>query len=167
MAHCTRYCVIYLVPVKYEGCFKMGLTIVVIVFTLQITACGTLIYQERRGQTSGRIDPAIAILDGVGVLLFVIPGLVAFAVDFATGAIYLPSGKNKQVDSENDQMLIVQVNPDELTKQTIEVILNKHTGHSISLDRENSRIYQLDDPKCITKINLLMLPFSFSHNLGG
>lgn len=150
-----------------KGYFKMGLTIVVIVFTFQITACGTLMYLERRVQTSGRIDPAIAILDGVGVLLFVIPGLIAFAVDFATGAIYLPSERNKRGDFKDDQMLIVQVNPDELTKQTIELILNKHTGHSISLDREKLRVYQLDDPESIRKKNLLRYSFSFSHNLGG
>ncbi len=65
---------------------------------LSQTGCGTLIYPERRGQSSGKIDPAIAILDGVGVLLFVIPGLIAFAVDFATGAIYLPGGRRAQLD---------------------------------------------------------------------
>jgi len=132
-----------------KGYFKMILTFMVIVFTIQITACGTIIYPERRGQTSGRIDPSIAILDGVGVLLFIIPGLIAFAVDFSTGAIYLPSGKKKKVDSENDQILIVHVNPNELTKQTIEDIINKHTGRSISLDREKLQVYQLDNPQCI------------------
>lgn len=65
---------------------------------LSQVGCGTLIYPERRGQRSGSIDPAIAILDGVGVLLFVIPGLIAFAVDFATGAIYLPGGRRAQLD---------------------------------------------------------------------
>lgn len=70
-----------------------------LLFTLLIqTGCGTLIYPERRGQRSGNIDPAIAILDGVGLLLFVIPGLIAFAIDFATGAIYLPGGRRGQLD---------------------------------------------------------------------
>ena len=134
-----------------QGYFKMIYIIMVIVFTFQITACGTLIYPERRGQTSGRIDPGIAILDGVGVLLFVIPGVVAFAIDFTTGAIYLPSsGKKKRADSENDrilndQILIVHINPNKLTKQTIEAILNKHIGYSISLDQDNLLVYQLDD----------------------
>lgn len=68
-----------------------------LVALLSQSGCGTLIYPERRGQTSGRIDPAIAILNGVGVLLFIVPGLVAFAVDFATGAIYLPGGRRAQL----------------------------------------------------------------------
>ncbi len=59
----------------------------------QALGCGTILYPERRGQTSGRIDPSVAILDGIGLLLFLIPGLVAFAVDFGTGAIYLPGGR--------------------------------------------------------------------------
>ena len=59
----------------------------------QTLGCGTILYPERRGHKTGRIDPAVAVLDGVGCLLFIVPGLIAFAVDFATGAIYLPGGR--------------------------------------------------------------------------
>ena len=59
----------------------------------QLTACGTIFYPERRGQISGQIDPGVAILNGIGLLIYIIPGLIAFGVDFATGAIYLPNGK--------------------------------------------------------------------------
>lgn len=59
----------------------------------QLSGCGTLFYPERRGQLNGQIDPAIAALNAVGILFYVIPGLIAFAVDFATGAIYLPEGR--------------------------------------------------------------------------
>ena len=53
-------------------------------------SCGTIFFSERQGQKSGKVDPNILILDGVGLLFFIIPGLVAFGVDFITGAIYLP-----------------------------------------------------------------------------
>ena len=53
-------------------------------------ACGTLLYPERRGQTGGRLDTAVVLLDGLGLLVFLVPGLIAFAVDFGSGAIYLP-----------------------------------------------------------------------------
>ncbi len=59
----------------------------------QLAACGTVFYPERRGQISGEIDPGVAILNGIGLLFYVIPGLVAFAVDFATGAIYFPDAR--------------------------------------------------------------------------
>jgi hypothetical protein len=56
-------------------------------------ACGTIVYPERRGMEAGeRIDPVVVLMDGVLLLAFVVPGVVAFGVDFATGAIYEPSG---------------------------------------------------------------------------
>lgn len=62
------------------------------------SACGTLLHPERKGQTGGRIDPAIAVLDGIGLLFYLVPGIVAFAVDFSNGTIYLPS-ESARVDS--------------------------------------------------------------------
>ncbi|RGP56349.1 polyribonucleotide nucleotidyltransferase [Pseudomonas abyssi] len=59
----------------------------------QLSACGSIFYPERRGQISSQIDPGVAILNGIGLLIYIIPGLIAFGVDFATGAIYLPNGK--------------------------------------------------------------------------
>lgn len=59
----------------------------------QLAGCGTLFYPERRGQLNGQIDPAIAALNAVGILFYVVPGLIAFAIDFASGAIYLPEGR--------------------------------------------------------------------------
>jgi len=56
--------------------------------------CGTLLYPERQGQSPGRIDTSVLILDGIGLLFFVVPGLIAFAVDFSNGTIYLPEGSN-------------------------------------------------------------------------
>ncbi len=77
----------------------------------QLSACGTIFYPERRGQLTGEIDPGVAILNGIGLLFYLVPGLVAFGVDFATGAIYLPDRRysvaperlNQAVD-ENGQV---------------------------------------------------------------
>ena len=60
-----------------------------------LTSCGTLIFQQRHGQSPGKIDPNIVLLDGIGLIFFIVPGLVAYAVDFTTGAIYLPPGVEK------------------------------------------------------------------------
>jgi hypothetical protein len=51
----------------------------VLVATLltQLTACGSIFYPDRRGQIDGKIDPAIAVLDAVGLLFYIIPGLIA------------------------------------------------------------------------------------------
>jgi hypothetical protein len=63
---------------------------------LPLTSCAALLFPERQhAEHSGRLDPNILVLNGVGLLFFVIPGLVAFGVDFATGGIYLPEGVTK------------------------------------------------------------------------
>lgn len=57
-----------------------------------LTGCGTLFHGERRGQRhNGRIDWKIAALNGLGLVFFFVPGVIAFAIDFYTGAIYLPA----------------------------------------------------------------------------
>ena len=42
----------------------------------QVSACGSIFYPDRRGQIDGKIDPAIAALDAVGLLFYIIPGLI-------------------------------------------------------------------------------------------
>lgn len=65
---------------------------------LNLSACGYFLYPERRGQTSGRLDPAVFLLDAAGLLFGIIPGVVAFVVDLSTGAIYLPKGQKSVID---------------------------------------------------------------------
>ena len=111
----------------------------VLVATLltQVTACGSIFYPDRRGQIDGKIDPAIAVLDAVGLLFYIIPGLIAFAVDFATGAIYFEPGKTAQVDPEKLKDAIgADGKVDNLKLQSI-------------LERELGRTLPLDDPRLI------------------
>src|SRR5579859_5544804 len=64
-----------------------------VVLLANLTACGTLMHPERKGQRGGDIDVGVAILDGIGLLFFLIPGIIAYAVDFSNGTIYLPGGR--------------------------------------------------------------------------
>ncbi|HEY3698263.1 MAG TPA: hypothetical protein VGK97_02960 [Spongiibacteraceae bacterium] len=73
---------------------KRLLNIVLTVATLNTVACGYLIYPERQGQRGDHVDGTVVALDAVGLLFFILPGVVAFAVDFASGCIYLPKGKD-------------------------------------------------------------------------
>ena len=68
-------------------------SVVALSLVTQLTACGTLFFPDRRGQIEGKIDPVVAGLNAVGILFYVIPGLIAFGIDFATGAIYLPNNQ--------------------------------------------------------------------------
>jgi len=90
------------------------------------TACGTLFYPERHGRRSGRVDPAVLLLDGALLFFFVIPGLVAFAIDFYTGGVYMTDGRGRAVR--------IEVDPAELTDARVEAILRQHTGREVRLD---------------------------------
>lgn len=104
---------------------------------LAATGCGTILYPERRGQPKGKLDWGVVALDGVGLLLFFIPGVIAFAVDFATGAIYLPPDCGQstvsQENSPGNEFTIVHTKP---TRQHIEQTLAEHTGQTIHLNDE-------------------------------
>ena len=69
---------------------RRALTALVTISLLLPPSCATIFFPERQGQKDGKVDPNILILDGIGLLFFIIPGLIAYGVDFATGAIYLP-----------------------------------------------------------------------------
>ena len=108
-----------------------------VLFLLQVAGCGTIIYPERRGQRSGRIDVGIAVLDGLGLLLFIIPGVIAFAVDFSSGAIYLPSAKSRAAS--------------ELNIARLDEILLAYTGEEINLESNTVLVYEADDDKSIER----------------
>ncbi len=97
----------------------------------QLAACGTLFYPDRRGQIEGRIDPAIAALNAIGLLFYVIPGLIAFGIDFATGAIYLPEGQYSVAPDKLQDAIGAdgQVDPTRL-----KAILEQELGRSLPLD---------------------------------
>lgn len=58
---------------------------------LALTGCGTLMHKERINSPHSRdVDWKVVALDGLGLCFFFVPGVIAFVVDFYTGAIYLP-----------------------------------------------------------------------------
>ncbi len=71
---------------------------------LSTSACGYFLYPERVGQKSGRLDPTIVLLDAAGLLFGIIPGIVAFAVDITTGAIYLPPGQKSTIEKHKRRL---------------------------------------------------------------
>lgn len=122
------------------------------ILIVQLSGCGTLLYPERRGQKTGRIDVGIAILDGVGLLFFIIPGLIAYGVDFTTGAIYLPGGGRSSLPG--DGVRVVLVNPAELNRERIEGIVARETGiPEEALERNRPEAYAMSSTEeLLTKI---------------
>lgn len=99
-------------------------------FVIQLTACGTIMHPERKGQKSGQLDTSIVALDAIGLLFFLIPGVIAFAVDFSNGTIYLPGGSASINSGEVNVVNIEGV----ITNERIEQVILEETGKVISLD---------------------------------
>ena len=92
------------------------------------------------------------MLDGIGLLLFIIPGVIAFAVDFSTGAIYLPGGRTKTARGAKDSNVAeIKMNPKDLNFAKLDEVLSDYTGKEIKLQSNTVLIYQADDHKSIEK----------------
>ncbi len=99
---------------------------------VQLAGCGTLLYPERKGQKDGRLDAGVVVLDAIGLLFFIIPGVIAFAVDFNNGTIYLPGTAR-----------LAKFDPKHATAETIAGIIQKETGHAIKLNQEDMEVSRL------------------------
>jgi len=95
---------------------------------VSLTGCGTIFYPERKGQISGEIDIKVAAANGVGLLFFLVPGVIAYAVDFSNGTIYLPGTHSASLD--------VQRIDDANDTQALESLLSQKAGQPVSLNRE-------------------------------
>lgn len=102
------------------------------------TACGTILYPDRRNHKGTNVDPTVAVLDGVGLLFFIIPGVIAFAVDCGNGSIYYnPPGEASST--------VKKVQAD-LGKgaHEIERTIKEKTGASIRLDDPGMQVLELN-----------------------
>ena len=112
------------------------------IFTVQLMGCGTLMYPERRGQRGGHLDVGVTVLDAVGLLFFIIPGVIAFCVDFSNGTIYLPErGLRVSMDLKNYRE--IKFDPKHTSMASIEKIITNETGREVKLDQENIKITKL------------------------
>ncbi|UYV12054.1 MAG: hypothetical protein NCW75_12205 [Phycisphaera sp.] len=97
------------------------------------SGCGTIFYPERRGQDGGDLDIGVVLLNGVGLLFFLIPGIIAYAVDFSTGAIYLPPEEEGLLDTDGSSRAPdLQIPTSELTAERLATELSEKTGKDIS-----------------------------------
>lgn len=99
---------------------------VVIGLILPLTGCGTLFYPERKGQLQGRIDPGVAIADGLGLLLFIVPGVIAYAVDFSNNTIYLPGSHEASIDRVHYE--------GNLSAGSLASMIETRTGHDLAAE---------------------------------
>ncbi|MGE0606961.1 MAG: hypothetical protein AB7O62_07700 [Pirellulales bacterium] len=115
-----------------------------------LAGCGTILHPERRGQPAGRIDWGIFALDALGLLLFFIPGVIAFAVDFSNGTIYLPACDcvENTPGRRHGKFIAIDVPREELTSARVEEVVAEHTRQAVSLTAgayQTRELEQLDE----------------------
>lgn len=127
--------------------FRRALSLIVMtVLLFQLAACGTIMYPERKGQTSGKIDVGVAVLDGIGLLFFIIPGVIAYAVDFSNGTIYLPGTASVDgVDGQFSECASFDVPEENMTRNGIELIIAAHTDVLDALSNPDSSVYEVNN----------------------
>lgn len=113
---------------------------------LGAVGCGTILHPERRGQPAGKLDWKIVALDGIGLLFFFVPGVIAFAVDFATGTIYLPADDCVgRLDRNDDRRLAtIPLAEDQRSAEGIERALAETTGREVHLREGTYRTRSLE-----------------------
>ncbi|MCX5794605.1 MAG: hypothetical protein NTY77_03810 [Elusimicrobia bacterium] len=106
---------------------------IIAVLSFQLAACGTILYPERKGQRDGRLDIGVVLLDAIGLLFFIIPGVIAYAVDFTNGTIYLPGTKGKSGKAGLDRRDIrtVRFDPKRYTPELLGDLIRRETGYDI------------------------------------
>jgi hypothetical protein len=129
---------------------KLLRSLVCAALILQSLGCGTITHPERKGQKAGRIDVAIAVLDGIGLLFFIIPGVIAFAVDFNNGTIYLPKGDKGLLNRNDLEKLRFEPGPG--AKARVERLLLERTGRRVALEQPGVEAFRLGSPDDIPEM---------------
>jgi len=95
--------------------------------------CGYILYPERRGRKSGLVDGSVVVMDALWLLLFLIPGIVAFVVDFSSGAIYVGGHARNDQPPDGQRTIVLDAGPNP-SRARIEAVVGVHLGRRISLD---------------------------------
>jgi hypothetical protein len=115
--------------------------ILIFCFITSIAGCGTIIHPERKGQINGRLDPSIVLLDAIGLLFFFVPGVIAFAVDFSNGTIYLPGGRTSSLSPE--ELDEISSNG-KIDMQALDSIVQKQAGSDVLFNGEDLQAIHLN-----------------------
>lgn len=146
---------------------KLAGGLIAVVLALQL-GCGTILYPERRNQPAGRLNTDVVLLDGVGLLFFLVPGVIAFAVDFATGAIYLPAGTSSRVGDLFGEVRTIPFDPARPDPQWLSELIERETGLDVRLARGRTWALDAETPDEVEeRVREANLSFARSSPLGG
>jgi hypothetical protein len=126
-------------PMKKISVRRFISCMVLFFFVVCVASCGYFLHPERRGQTEGKIDTDTLLLDCALLLIGILPGVVALAVDFSTGAIYL-SPKEK-----NSELYIVRFDKTKpLDEAWLASVLSQYLGKEVRYPYKFMRVVRSD-----------------------
>jgi hypothetical protein len=109
------------------------------------SGCGTIIYPERVGQPrGGPLDWKIVALDTVGLVLFVVPGAIAFAVDWYNGTLFLPEYGYGAAPPDKQRLRSVPLQRSQLSRSGLEEAIREQTGRTVLLEPGTYRTKQIE-----------------------
>ena len=131
-------------------------TLIVLIISLMtnLVGCGTIIHPERKGQISGRLDPGIIVLNGVGLLLFFVPGVIAFAIDFTNGTIYLPGKRAAYLSPDELEMITTNGS---VNVHALSNFINARLGTTVAI---NDHTFQTKSLHSISQLPSEFIPYS-------
>ncbi len=91
------------------------------------------------------MDIGVVLLDGIGLLFFIIPGVIAYAVDFSNGTIYLPGTKTTKAGHDRQDLKIVKFNAKYYTPDLLKHIIHEETGYDLSWRDKRLRAVKLNN----------------------
>ena len=109
------------------------------VVTVITSGCGTVLYPERMGQRRGGfgdVDWTVAGLNGIGLVFFFVPGVLAFAIDFYNGTLFYPT-QSYGLDGEPGELKQVSLEEKNPSLETIEQAVATETGKTVELRKGN------------------------------
>lgn len=123
--------------------------VLILALSVQLISCGTILYPDRRNQRAGHLDAGVVVLDAIGLLFGIIPGVIAFAVDFSTGAIYLPAEKTEKgkISFNAQDIRIVKFDPKHYTLASLEAIIRHETGENFHFTDQRLRLVKIKNQR--------------------
>jgi len=108
------------------------------VMAVQLAACGTIFYPERKNQrATSNLDGKVVALDTIGLLFFLVPGIIAFAIDYSNNTIYLPRGEKGLFAMNTNDMRAIQVADGNMSNENVERIVEEYTAKHVDLSSQD------------------------------
>lgn len=115
----------------------------IFVLAVCIAGCGTILHPGRQGQRAhSRLDVSIVILDGIGLFFFIIPGVIAYAVDFSNHTIYLPAGRHRSSLDNGHKYVSIHIDG-KMDEAAIEKAIRVATGKTVDMQQQDVKVVQM------------------------